>query len=907
MLKIRSTFRLIPVALLIALLAVTALALPQPTQVQAQGTGMLRFLHAIAGGPNVDVLVNGELAAFNLGALTATRFLTVPSGDLEVSVLASDGKAELAKQTFTVQAGQAQTIAVMGNQAVVLTAYEDELGPIGAGKARITATHTIEGADAVDILQTANGQVILPLITSLAYGAPYGSADLDAVSADVSVVPAGADLDKAIASATVPLVAGTHNRIVVVNGDAPTTIVLTTAIAPEDSNSGLVRLVHGNAEAPAVDVYIDDVLIAPNLEFGAYTPHVAVPGAAVTLALRPAGSDRTGEPLLTQQLDFSTLKAQTVVIGGTLAAPTVLASSDNTSPLGATTARIHVINATGNSVATLDIGPTTIASDDPAAAAGVEIPAVNTFINVDVADNPAFAASGPASFDGGVLYDVIIAGNSEKPQIIFAATGLNETLGSAPTNAIGPTVEDGSEPTAVAELPTATPTTETVAAAPTEAPTTAAAEPTIDQQSQINTAVAATFAAMATTPAPVAEIPVTATPVPEVVQVATATPGTETTVGQPGGALAGVVGEVNTDPGVNLKLREYPREDAKTLALMPSGSVVTILGVRGPAESATTAEGTPTVGPTPTLDPTGVAQDQIWVFVSWAQADGGEITGWTKTFFLNVSENGQPIISVEDLLSLPIVPETTFGEINTNLSTPIALDVYNITGTVVVDPGARLQVRRNPSAQSESLTLLEAGTQVIVLQRTPKVGEGTPTPVPDTPESVIWLFISYTSPNGSVQGWVISTFITMMFRGRPLEIIDVPEADPNALPIGSLTGDLAAPAQPTARPGLIATVDKINPDSNLQLRRDPSAQAESLGLVPSGTQLSVLGRNGDGNWLLVDFNGTQGWISSFYVTVTKDGRLFNIAEITNVTADEDIAASITPGPSPTPTLQPTAG
>ena len=68
-----------------------------------------------------------------------------------------------------------------------------------------------------------------------------------------------------------------------------------------------------------------------------------------------------------------------------------------------------------------------------------------------------------------------------------------------------------------------------------------------------------------------------------------------------------------------------------------------------------------------------------------------------------------------------------------------------------------------------------------------------------------------------------------------------------------------------------------------------------------GTQVSVLGRNGDGNWINVSFNNTEGWINTLYVTVTKDGRLYNVAELKNLTEQDDIAASITPGPSPTPT------
>jgi uncharacterized protein YraI len=161
------------------------------------------------------------------------------------------------------------------------------------------------------------------------------------------------------------------------------------------------------------------------------------------------------------------------------------------------------------------------------------------------------------------------------------------------------------------------------------------------------------------------------------------------------------------------------------------------------------------------------------------------------------------------------------------------------------------------------------------------------------------LFIQYTTATGGVTGWVNSDFILLSRKNRALDIKEIPSTDQP--PVGEVRGSIA-PAATQAKPGLIATVDRIDPGANLQLRRTPTSDGESLGLVPSGSQVPILGRNGDGNWLYVNFNGTEGWINAFYVTVTRNGRRVNIAEITNITDQPDIAASITPGPTPTPTV-----
>lgn len=66
------------------------------------------------------------------------------------------------------------------------------------------------------------------------------------------------------------------------------------------------------------------------------------------------------------------------------------------------------------------------------------------------------------------------------------------------------------------------------------------------------------------------------------------------------------------------------------------------------------------------------------------------------------------------------------------------------------------------------------------------------------------------------------------------------QVDPTATPIEAA----AQIAVPSATPGPIARV-VINPGANLQLRQYPSAQALSLGLVPSGALLRVVGRAGE--------------------------------------------------------------
>jgi uncharacterized protein YraI len=100
---------------------------------------------------------------------------------------------------------------------------------------------------------------------------------------------------------------------------------------------------------------------------------------------------------------------------------------------------------------------------------------------------------------------------------------------------------------------------------------------------------------------------------------------------------------------------------------------------------------------------------------------------------------------------------------------------------------------------------------------------------------------------------------------------------------------------------VIATVE-LDPGVSLQLRRFPETQAESLGLVPAGAQLEVLGyaeapneglvgQPTSPNWLYVRYrteNGgaTIGWVSAQYVSLSQLGRPVELASLPLVDVSE---------------------
>ncbi|MEO1443902.1 MAG: SH3 domain-containing protein, partial [Chloroflexota bacterium] len=96
--------------------------------------------------------------------------------------------------------------------------------------------------------------------------------------------------------------------------------------------------------------------------------------------------------------------------------------------------------------------------------------------------------------------------------------------------------------------------------------------------------------------------------------------------------------------------------------------------------------------------------------------------------------------------------------------------------------------------------------------------------------------------------------------------------------LGSGAIAFARPTEDPLRNQFVATVN-IDQGANLQFRITPDSNAESLGLIPSGTQLIVTARDASGDWFFVEFENQTGWISSSFVRLTFNGEVADVDEL----------------------------
>ncbi len=808
----------------IALVAVIAAVLITSSAVAAQsGNATLRFVHTIPGANAVDVYTDGQLTISGLGFGSASTYVNVGAGDHNLKVTASGTTNALWEQTVSAADGSATTLVAASASSPTFLVYPEDLSPIGSGKARLTAIHAISGGPAVDLV-LSDGR---PVIPGLQFGQAAGTLDIPAVVYDFAVAPSGQGIDKAIEQVSgVALNTGTSYMLVVYGTlDKPETLLLSSA-AKGDSNSGFVRIAHGVSGAGAVDVYINGSLAIPSLAFGVFTDHIAIPAGSYDVSIRAAGSDKD---LVTATLPVTAGEAETVAALGTPASISVSVFKDNISGIEAGKAVLSIANGipgTSTVSATLEDG-TSLASNLAfgTAANAVSIAPSKAKITVLVGDSSANQSVEipAASFYGGVYYNLLVISDGGSIKLLSAATSLAQGIASAPGAAA-----------AVAVVPTPT-------LQPTVPPPPPTVEPTVE-----------------------AVQPVAPTAVPAVV-------------------ANGPTGRVfNLDANANLQLRQYPNSDALSLGTVPPGTVLVVNGRAG-AITEIPFSGTPKppegyefVDPATLLtDPKAdLVPQETWLNVTYATPDGGSITAWANGLYLDIrNPRGEKI----KLSSLPLVSSNLPGSVDNTTAAAPAVPADRVAATVFnLDVDINLNIRRTPDAQGEVLARVPNGTVMELL---------------GLKEDQQWAFVSYAPPTGgSVTGWVNITYIQYSYNGRALKLEDL--STRNLLVItpddtrGEVTEGIAPAVVPTVNPtknAYVATVT-LNSGANLNLRREPDANSEILAPIPSGTQVIVISRTEDGNWLNVTYEEQDGWVaaksdSATFVRITFNGKPAEILDI----------------------------
>lgn len=771
----------------------------------AQGDGNVRFAHVVPGAPSVDVYLNGQLAVSDLAFGEASGYIAVPAGSYSLSANSVGTSNAVFTQDISITGGSSVTMIASSATAPSFAPFSDELTAVEFGKTRFSIVHAIEGAPAIDVVFTADGTVIAE---GLEYGNIFGTFDVPADVYNLAVVPTGSDVSSAIAELSLPLSGGTSNIAVIYGTAVATEAVVATAPTAASADSGMVRFVHTVVGASDVDVVINGTLVIPALSLDNPSEHIALPAGSHEVALRVSGTD---SDIISTTVDITAGQAMTLVALGTPAGLTVSSFTDDLSGISSDSAVVSVINAIPESE---DLGlsladGTSLASGLSFDSAGdaISIPAGDQSftLNVTIGDDAGTINIPASTFYGGSYYNLIaLAGNTfTGPQLLIAETdvarglgGASEVIAVTPAETTGdsevvvstpaPVVSSGTdvpaitarvalEPGANLQLrqypssealslglaPSGTILTINGRRGPSvygegEIPdepvdmTDFDADPAegLDEEEDLSaedTWLNVTFATpdggqiIAWVNALYVEI---RNAEGELQRLADLPLIPQNTAGE---AIATAITPppvpvdttsivvFNLDAGVTLNIRRTRGTDGEVLARVANGTVFGFIGV---------------------------AEDEEWAFIEYLPPEGGTITGWVSTGFIQYQLNGEVVdlatLEVEEMLAF--VDDETRGEIRGDLSrpplpTPDPLEDV-VVGEVALDVNASLHLRRDPDSQAESLDLIPPSTRVLLEART---------------LDNVWVKVTYEGTTG----WVASQYLTLSFNGEFVELEEV--------------------------------------------------------------------------------------------------------------------------------------
>jgi hypothetical protein len=336
-------------------LAALALAAILPLATAAQGPEVnvaeLRVVNALVGLGPVDVYLDNTLVAASLPIEQATIHFVVPAGQHNVAVrLTGDSILDVpvADTLVTLVPNQSQTLVAYQKQFATsnpdnpdeeyqppfeqmgaFIALNDNRSPIELGKTRLSAVHLAIGApERLSIAYPSRAS----LLHEVQLEQPYGTVDIASNSYSLTVVDATTpELALVERVGELTFNAGVLYTLIVVpdlppvdiaaarqetQTDSPLIIPVNSATsqarlfvidAPIDppANGMRLRVFHAAHNTAVVDVYIDERLVAPRVNYSRYTQYIGLENYSHTVTLRPRDAAPDSEPLGTARFSIT--------------------------------------------------------------------------------------------------------------------------------------------------------------------------------------------------------------------------------------------------------------------------------------------------------------------------------------------------------------------------------------------------------------------------------------------------------------------------------------------------------------------------------------------------------------------------------------------------------------------------
>lgn len=197
-----------------------------------------------------------------------------------------------------------------------------------------------------------------------------------------------------------------------------------------------------------------------------------------------------------------------------------------------------------------------------------------------------------------------------------------------------------------------------------------------------------------------------------------------------------------------------------------------------------------------------------------------------------------------------LAPDDTAG-IQSLYGTPEPASIPPAPAGVTATANTNLRIRTGPATTFQQVGIVPSGTTIPVLGKN-AAGD--------------WLYIDSNGMRGWVAGWYAT--VNGDLNTVPVVANDgsgapgTPPANPPSNPPTS-----PPPGNPPSDPptGVTATTRDY-----ARMRSGPGTTYSQVETIPYNATVSVLGRNTVGDWIKVEYNGIQGWVASWLLTVHGD-------------------------------------
>ncbi len=333
----------------------------EATPVVATPTVSLKLVHAAVDAPAVNATSGDAFNVSNIAFGKASSVVKVPATGLGLAVsaiLPDNSTTPVLTPVLTFAAGQTYTAYAVGKVAdgslSALLVNAPDSAPT-AGNALLQVVHAAAGAPTVDVHLTAPTATLSSstVTATLPFKQFTGAVSVPGGDYRIRITPAGAPATVVFDSGTVAIPAGANLQVAAIDnrfaGSSPVSLLTidptgATGDIKDINSTSAVRVVHAVADAPAVDVLLNNSKAITALKFPEFTGYAQLtPG---NYNVKVAANADNSVVVINADLNLAAGNFATVLATGSLATnsikPWVLA---DTPRRVATAAQVRIAHA----------------------------------------------------------------------------------------------------------------------------------------------------------------------------------------------------------------------------------------------------------------------------------------------------------------------------------------------------------------------------------------------------------------------------------------------------------------------------------------------------------------------------------------------------------------------------------